>query len=197
MNHSDERNTHVPERYMRMCPSKWLSKFTSKCMWYSIYASHPSFSHRWRASPKLHFLITRGHSACDPYKEGRAAPSLYSTYHSLKSIAIIEIAFRIKTSWDEKPCQNEALPFLRFLPQCALRYETGCIIEHTICSKRKCSFSLLSSSNYLRVETKSVRRYNHGKRQVQLLICCTFDNDIRSQTLQGCLRWGSRMAFPL
>lgn len=157
MNHSDERNTHAPERYMHRCLNKWLLKFTSKCMWYSIYALHLSFSHSWRASPRLHFLITCGHSACYPYKEGRPAPSLYLAYHSLKSIAIIEIALKIKTSWDIKPCQNEALPFLCCLPQCALGYSPGCIIEHTICSKRKCKFSLLSSSNYFQMETNSVR----------------------------------------
>ena len=65
-------------------------------------SSHLSFSHRWRASPKLHFLVTRGHSACDAYKEGMAALSLYSTYHSLKSIAITENALNINLRGKER-----------------------------------------------------------------------------------------------
>ena len=132
MNHSDDRNTHVPERYNRRYLRKWLLKFTSKFMWYCIYARHLSFSHSWRAPPRLHVLVTRDHSACNPYKEGKPAPSLHPVYHPLKSKTIIEVAPKIKTSWDKKPCQNEALPFLRFLPQCALGYDPGYIIEHTI-----------------------------------------------------------------
>ena len=165
-------------------------------MWYCINARHPSFSHSWRASPKLDVLVTRAKSACDPYKEGRPAPSVYSVYHSFKLIAVIETALSINDSWDKKPCQNEALPFLRFLPQCPLGYNPGYIIEHAICSKRRCYLSLLISSNYLREETKLVRWLTHRKRQVQPLICCTSDNDFSSRTLQSCLLWGFRMAFP-
>lgn len=112
-------------------------------MWYCIHARHLSFSHSWRASPKLDVLVTREKSACDTYKEGRPAPSLYSVYHSLKLVAVIEIALNIKISWDKKPCQNEALRFFRFLPQCPLGYDPGYIIEHTICSKRRCYLSKL------------------------------------------------------
>lgn len=74
-------------------------------MWYCICAHHLYPSHSWRATPKLHGLVTREHSVYHPYEEGRPAPSLYFVCHSLKSIAIIEIALNNKLHGTKIPAK--------------------------------------------------------------------------------------------